>query len=186
MVTTMTGFYDRMHIDRADVVARTIFVDTFGVKATDFALSDETAERLYESGRKAATTSSTVTKRTRHGTSTSTSGGSRSLLRRRPPLPWATHPVFAEQIRADEAVGQDSGPSCWSWLAPLPPLRTSVPGPPISKSSPLPPESTSSPKPPSRGIDGRSTAAALSFPVPTADDVVGIGAADHVGAAQTP
>jgi NTE family protein len=56
MVTTMTGFYDRMHIDRADVVARTIFVDTFGVKPTDFALSGDTAERLYESGRKAATT----------------------------------------------------------------------------------------------------------------------------------
>ena len=55
MVTTMTGFYDRMHIDRAEVVARTIFVDTLGVKATDFALSNETAERLYESGRRAAT-----------------------------------------------------------------------------------------------------------------------------------
>jgi NTE family protein len=54
MVTTMTGFYDRMHIDRADVVARTIFVDTFGVKATDFDLSPETAEKLYESGRRAA------------------------------------------------------------------------------------------------------------------------------------
>jgi NTE family protein len=55
MVTTMTGFYDRMHIDRADVVARTIFVDTFGVKATDFALSKDTAEKLFESGRLAAT-----------------------------------------------------------------------------------------------------------------------------------
>jgi NTE family protein len=54
MVTTMTGFYDRMHIDRADVVARTIFVDTFGVKATDFALSKDTAEKLFESGRLAA------------------------------------------------------------------------------------------------------------------------------------
>jgi NTE family protein len=56
MVTTMTGFYDRMHIDRADVRARTIFVDTFGVKATDFTLSPATAERLFESGRRAATT----------------------------------------------------------------------------------------------------------------------------------
>lgn len=55
MLSTMTGFYDRMHIDREDVVARTIFVDTFGVKATDFDLSAATAERLFESGRAAAT-----------------------------------------------------------------------------------------------------------------------------------
>lgn len=55
MLSTMTGFYDRMHIDRADVAARTIFVDTFGVKATDFDLSAKTAETLFESGRKATT-----------------------------------------------------------------------------------------------------------------------------------
>jgi NTE family protein len=55
MLSTMTGFYDRTHVDRADVVARTIFVDTFGVRATDFDLSAETAERLYQSGRTAAT-----------------------------------------------------------------------------------------------------------------------------------
>ena len=36
---TMTRFYDRMRIDRADVVARTILADTSGVKAIDFALS---------------------------------------------------------------------------------------------------------------------------------------------------
>jgi NTE family protein len=56
MVSTMAGFYDRMHIDRAEVVARTIFVDTFGVKATDFALPPETAVRLFKSGQRAATT----------------------------------------------------------------------------------------------------------------------------------
>lgn len=56
MLTTMTGFYDRMHIDNPEVAARTIFVDTFGVKATDFNLTPETAERLFESGRRAATT----------------------------------------------------------------------------------------------------------------------------------
>jgi NTE family protein len=56
MLSTMTGFYDRMHIDRPDVVARTIFVDTLGVKATDFALSKEMAELLFESGQRAATT----------------------------------------------------------------------------------------------------------------------------------
>jgi NTE family protein len=56
MLNTMTGFYDRMHIDDADVVARTIFVDTFGVKATNFDLSPDTAHELFESGRQAATT----------------------------------------------------------------------------------------------------------------------------------
>ena len=54
MLSTMTGFYDRMHIERADVVARTIFVDTFGVKATDFNLDRTTADRLYASGQHAA------------------------------------------------------------------------------------------------------------------------------------
>lgn len=56
MLSTMTGFYDRMHIDRDDVVARTIFIDTSGVKATDFDLSASTAAELFESGRTAATT----------------------------------------------------------------------------------------------------------------------------------
>lgn len=55
MLTTMTGYYDRMHIDRPDVIARTIFVDTSGVKATDFGLSRDTADRLYDAGRAAAT-----------------------------------------------------------------------------------------------------------------------------------
>ncbi len=55
MVYTMTGFYDRMHIDRPDVLSRTIFVDCHGVRGTDFDLSAETAERLYQSGRAAAT-----------------------------------------------------------------------------------------------------------------------------------
>jgi NTE family protein len=55
MLATMTGFYDRMHVDRPEVVERTIFVDTFGVRATDFDLSRDTADRLFESGRAAAT-----------------------------------------------------------------------------------------------------------------------------------
>jgi NTE family protein len=54
MLATMTSFYDQMHIDDPSVVARTIFVDTFGVKSTDFGLRPETADRLYESGRAAA------------------------------------------------------------------------------------------------------------------------------------
>jgi NTE family protein len=55
MIGTMTGFYDQMHIDDPAVLARTIFVDTFGVKATDFDLDRETATRLYDNGRRAAT-----------------------------------------------------------------------------------------------------------------------------------
>jgi NTE family protein len=54
MVATMTGFHDQMHVDDPGVLARTIFIDTFGVKSTDFALDRATADRLYESGRAAA------------------------------------------------------------------------------------------------------------------------------------
>ena len=53
MVATMTGFYDQMHLDDPAVRARTVFVDTFGVKATDFDLDAETREALYRSGRDA-------------------------------------------------------------------------------------------------------------------------------------
>lgn len=55
MLATMTGFYDQMHIEEPSVLARTIFVDTFGVKATEFGLDADTATRLYDSGRHAAT-----------------------------------------------------------------------------------------------------------------------------------
>lgn len=54
MLSTMVGFYDRMHIDRPDVVARTIFVDTSAVNPVDFGLSKAAAEGLFESGRAAA------------------------------------------------------------------------------------------------------------------------------------
>ena len=54
MIGTMREFYDGMHIDEASTLSRTIFVDTFGIKATDFDLSDSDADRLYESGRSAA------------------------------------------------------------------------------------------------------------------------------------
>src|SRR5262249_20767111 len=36
MVETMVGFYDHLHIDKPEVQARTIFVDTMAVRATDF------------------------------------------------------------------------------------------------------------------------------------------------------
>lgn len=54
MLATMTSFHDQMHVDDPGVLARTIFIDTFGVKATDFDLGRETAERLFQSGRSAA------------------------------------------------------------------------------------------------------------------------------------
>jgi len=55
MVSTMTSFHDRLHVSRAEVRERTIFVDTGGVRAVDFDLSPAQAETLYESGRAAAT-----------------------------------------------------------------------------------------------------------------------------------
>src|SRR4051794_17693332 len=54
MIGTMTNFYDQIHLDDPSVLARTMFVDTTGVKATDFDLSQDTQQRLYENGRKAA------------------------------------------------------------------------------------------------------------------------------------
>lgn len=55
MLSTMTGFHDRLQTIRPDVIARTIVVDTDGFSATDFDLSRAAAERLFENGREAAT-----------------------------------------------------------------------------------------------------------------------------------
>jgi NTE family protein len=55
MLTTMMSFHDRLHIGQPSVLARTIFIDTDGVRATDFDMSSATADALYESGRAAAT-----------------------------------------------------------------------------------------------------------------------------------
>jgi NTE family protein len=55
MITTMTGFHDRMYVDDPAVQARTIFVDTGTVSAIDFGLQRDQAEELYERGRRAAT-----------------------------------------------------------------------------------------------------------------------------------
>lgn len=54
MVGTMTGFFDRMHLDDPAVVARTVFVDTMGVKSTDFDIDRATQQQLYDNGRRAA------------------------------------------------------------------------------------------------------------------------------------
>jgi NTE family protein len=54
MLSTMNSFHDQMHVDDPGVVARTIFIDTLGVKSTDFGLQPETADQLYQNGRTAA------------------------------------------------------------------------------------------------------------------------------------
>ena len=54
LVGTMVSAHDQMHIDDESVTDRTIFVDTFGVSATDFDLDAETADKLYRSGKHAA------------------------------------------------------------------------------------------------------------------------------------
>src|SRR5699024_7043514 len=55
VVDTVTGFYDRMHIDAQHAVERTIFIDTDAVRPTQFHLSDEDRDLLYRKGRRAAT-----------------------------------------------------------------------------------------------------------------------------------
>jgi NTE family protein len=54
MIDTMSGFYDRIHLDDPAVVARTIFVDTMQVRATDFDLDRATQQALFDRGRRAA------------------------------------------------------------------------------------------------------------------------------------
>jgi NTE family protein len=54
MLKTMSGFYDRLHVDQASVQARTVFVDTSGVRSIDFSLGREQSDWLYEQGRRAA------------------------------------------------------------------------------------------------------------------------------------
>ncbi|MGZ6544200.1 MAG: patatin-like phospholipase family protein [Actinomycetota bacterium] len=53
MIGTMTNFHDQMHIEDPSVLARTIFVDTGDVHATDFDIDEATQETLYRSGRRA-------------------------------------------------------------------------------------------------------------------------------------
>jgi NTE family protein len=55
MLNTMTGFYDRLHIDNPAVIARTIFVDTGAVSSTNFHLSAQQRDQLFTNGRDAAT-----------------------------------------------------------------------------------------------------------------------------------
>ena len=50
----MQNWHDQMRSEDPTVAERTIFVDTFGVKTTDFGIDRATKRRLYESGRIAA------------------------------------------------------------------------------------------------------------------------------------
>ncbi|HET7235186.1 MAG TPA: patatin-like phospholipase family protein [Actinomycetota bacterium] len=54
MLGTMTSFHDQIHIDEPSALARTIFVDTFGVRATDFDIDETVQDLLFDSGFEAA------------------------------------------------------------------------------------------------------------------------------------
>ena len=54
MLGTMTSFHDQIHIDDPSAVARTMFVDTFGIRATDFDIDETMQDTLFKSGRQAA------------------------------------------------------------------------------------------------------------------------------------
>jgi NTE family protein len=53
LVATMTNAHDQMHLDAPSVVDRTVFVDTLGVKSTDFDLDNQTRDELFAKGTKA-------------------------------------------------------------------------------------------------------------------------------------
>jgi NTE family protein len=53
ILATLLNAHEQMHIDDPCTAARTIFVDTFKVKATDFDIEAATQKLLYESGHKA-------------------------------------------------------------------------------------------------------------------------------------
>jgi NTE family protein len=55
LVATMTNAHDQVHVDRPSVVSRTVFVETSGVRSTDFRLSPETKRGLFDNGVAAAT-----------------------------------------------------------------------------------------------------------------------------------
>jgi NTE family protein len=54
MLSTMTSFYDQIHLDAPSVVARTMFVDTMKVRSTDFDIDRRSRRRLFDNGRRAA------------------------------------------------------------------------------------------------------------------------------------
>ena len=54
MVGTMTNFHDQMHIDDPSVLARTMFVDTQHVRATDFDIDEPSQDMLFTNGERGA------------------------------------------------------------------------------------------------------------------------------------
>jgi NTE family protein len=54
LISTMTGFFDRVHIEDPAVLDRTMFVDTGTIKATDFGLTADDQQMLFEHGQAAA------------------------------------------------------------------------------------------------------------------------------------
>ncbi len=54
LLATMINAHDQMHIDDPATEARTMFVETFKIKATDFDITAEEQTKLYESGQDAA------------------------------------------------------------------------------------------------------------------------------------
>jgi NTE family protein len=52
ILSTTINAHDAMHIDNPCTQMRTVFVDTFDIKATDFDISREDQTKLFESGRK--------------------------------------------------------------------------------------------------------------------------------------
>ena len=54
LVATMTNAHDQMHVDKPSVASRTIFVETSGVRATDFRLTETVKQGLFANGARAA------------------------------------------------------------------------------------------------------------------------------------
>lgn len=54
LLATMINAHDQMHVDDPATAARTMFVETFKIKATDFDITAEEQTKLYESGQEAA------------------------------------------------------------------------------------------------------------------------------------
>ncbi len=50
LLETIINARDRFYVDDPEVIARTIFVDTSGIRATDFDLTDLDKQKLYDNG----------------------------------------------------------------------------------------------------------------------------------------
>jgi NTE family protein len=54
LLSTMMNAHDQMHLNDPCVIARTIFVETFDVQATNFDIDAPTQQKLYDSGQSSA------------------------------------------------------------------------------------------------------------------------------------